>query len=75
MNYKGTFRDKNDNLHTITISTKVGTGTSNIVLSTSPFVEEMEGDGSSIFKPCKYTSATIRILAKDYMWDIFQSKA
>ena len=75
MNYKGTFRDKKDNLHTITISTKVGTGTSNIVLSTSPFVEELEGDGTSIFKPCKYSSATVRILAKDYMWDIFQSKA
>lgn len=75
MNYKGTFRDKKDNLHTITISTKVGTGTSNIVLSTSPFVEELESDGTSIFKPCKYSSATVRILAKDYMWDIFQSKA
>ena len=75
MKYKGQFRDKNDALHTITITTKVGTGTTNLVLSTSPFVEELEGDGNTIFKPCKYSSATVRILAKDYMWDIFQSKA
>ena len=75
MKYIGQFRDKKDTLHTITITTKVGTGTSNLVLSTSPFVEDLEGDGNTIFKPCKYSSATVRILAKDYMWDIFQSKA
>lgn len=75
MKYIGKFRDKKDTLHTITITTKVGTGTTNMVLCTSPFVEELEGDGNTIFKPCKYSSATVRVLAKDYMWDIFQSKA
>jgi hypothetical protein len=34
MKYKGQFRDKNDALHTITITTKLGTGTTNLVLST-----------------------------------------
>ena len=75
MKYIGQFRDKKDTLHTITITTKVGTGTTNLVLSTSPFVEELEGDENTIFKPCKYSSATVRILAKDYMWDMYQSKA
>lgn len=78
MIYKGQFRDKEDKLHTVTITTKVGTGTKNIVLCTQPFVEELEGDGNSIFKPCKYTSATVRVLtqgASDYMFDVYQSKA
>ena len=75
MKYIGQFRDKKDTLHTITITTKVGPGTANLVLSTSPFVEELEGDGNTIFKPCKYSSATIGVLAKDYMFNIFQSKA
>lgn len=75
MKYVGNFRDKNEALHTVTITTKDGTGTKNIVLSTSPFVEEMEGSDNSIFKPCKYSSATVRVLTEDYMFDIFQSKA
>lgn len=78
MNYIGKFRDKQDKLHTVTISTKVGTGTSNIVLCTSPFTEDLEGDDGTIFKPCKYSSATVRVLTKkadDYMFDIYQSKA
>ena len=78
MKYIGKFRDKQDVLHTITITTKVGTGSTNLTLCTSPFVEEMEGDDNTIFKPCKYSSATIRVLtqdAKDYMFDIYQSRA
>lgn len=75
MKYVGKFRDKNEALHTVTITTKDGTGTKNIVLSTSPFVEEMEGSDNSIFKPCKYSSATVRVLTENYMFDIFQSKA
>lgn len=78
MKYIGKFRDKADRLHTVTITTKVGTGTSNLVLCTSPFIEEMEGDDESIFKPCKYSSATVRVLtqkADDYMFDVYQSKA
>lgn len=78
MKYVGKFRDKNDALHTVTITTKNGTGTRNLVLCTSPFVEELEGSDNSIFKPCKYSSATVRVLTQgvsDYMFDIFQSKA
>lgn len=48
------------------------------MLCASPFIEELEGDGGTIFKPCKYSSATIRVLtqgASDYMFDIYQSKA
>ena len=75
MKYVGKFRDKDDSLHTVTITTKVGTGTKNIVLCTQPFVEELEGDGNTIFKPCKYSSATVRVLADDYMFDVFQSTA
>lgn len=78
MKYIGKFRAKDDTLYTVTITTKVGTGTQNIVLCTSPFVEDLEGSDSSIFKPCKYSSATVKVLTQgvsDYMFDIFQSKA
>ena len=75
MKYVGKFRDKKDALHTVTITTKDGTGTKTIVLCTSPFVEELEGSDNSIFKPCKYSSATVRVLTCDYMFDVFQSKA
>ncbi|MBQ5864155.1 MAG: hypothetical protein IIW66_02025 [Bacteroidales bacterium] len=78
MKYIGKCRDKQDVLHTITITTKVGTGSTNLTLCTSPFVEEMEGDDNTIYKPCKYSSATIRVLtqnASDYMFDIYQSRA
>lgn len=78
MKYVGKFRDRDDALHTVTITTKVGSGTKNLVLCDQPFVEELEGDGNTIFKPCKYSSATIRILtqaADDYMFDVFQSTA
>lgn len=78
MKYVGKFRAKDDTLYTVTISTKVGTGTKNLVLCTSPFVEDLEGSDSSIFKPCKYSSATVRVLTQgvsDYMFDIFHSKA
>ena len=78
MKYIGKFRAKDDTLYTVTISTNIGTGTKNIVLCTQPFVEELEGSDNSIFKPCKYSSATVRVLTQgvsDYMFDIFQSKA
>ena len=64
MKYVGKFRDKNDALHTVTVTTKNGTGTRNLVLCTSPFVEELEGSDNSIFKPCKYSSATVRVLTQ-----------
>ena len=34
MKYIGKFRAKDDTLHTVTISTNIGTGTKNIVLCT-----------------------------------------
>lgn len=64
MKYIGKFRAKDDTLYTVTITTKVGTGTQNIVLCTSPFVEDLEGSDSSIFKPCKYSSATVKVLTQ-----------
>lgn len=75
MKYIGKFRDRFDVLHTVTITTKNGIGSKIMVLCTSPFIEELEGSDNSIFKPCKYSSATVRVLAKDYMFNIYQSKA
>lgn len=75
MKYIGKFRDRFDALHTVTITTKNGIGSKIMVLCTSPFIEELEGSDNSIFKPCKYSSATVRVLAKDYMFNIYQSKA
>ena len=78
MKYIGQFRDRNDILHTVTITTKEGTGTRNLVLCAQPFTEDLEGDDATIFKPCKYSSATVRVLTQngdDYMFDVYQSKA
>jgi hypothetical protein len=41
-----------------------------ITLGENPFVVDVEG-GDQIYKPLKLSSATINVVSKDYMFDIY----
>lgn len=76
MIYKGTFKDINDNEYTVRIITNGDTAsTTNVVLASTPITTDIETSDSHIYKPCKYSSATLRLLTKDYMFDLYASTA
>lgn len=76
MIYKGTFKDINDKEYTVRITTGGNvTSTTNVVLGTTPFLTEIETSDSHLYKPCKYSSATINIISGDYMFDIYAKTA
>jgi hypothetical protein len=54
MIYKGQFRDLNNNLYTVQITTEGDTTIKEITLGGSPFTTEMDSDGKTIYKPAKY---------------------
>lgn len=75
MIYLGEFKDINDSLYTVRIITNGdSTSTTKVVLAETPVTTEIESD-SHIYKPCKYSSSTIRILTNDYHFDLYSSKA
>lgn len=45
-----------------------------LILSDTPFVVELNGDESDVFKPVKYMSATLSILSEKYIPDLFTAK-
>ena len=76
MIYKGQFKDINDQLYTVKITTeKNGNLTKNITLGGSPFTTEMDSSGDIIYKPAKYQSAKCNIITPDYNFDIYAAKA
>lgn len=76
MIYKGQFKDINDKLYTVKITTeKNGNLTKNITLGGSPFTTEMDSSGDIIYKPAKYQSAKCNIITPDYNFDIYAAKA
>lgn len=76
MKYTGQFRDINENLYTVNITTNGdSSSTTNVVLGASPFKTEIETSDSHIYKPCKYSSATIKLLSNDYHFDLYASTA
>ena len=76
MKYQGSFYDVNEQLYTISIVTNGdSSSTTNVVLGTSPFITEIETSGEHIYKPCKYSSATIKIISNDYYFDLYSSTA
>ena len=76
MKYQGSFYDVNEQLYTINIVTNGdSSSTTNVVLGTSPFITEIETSGEHIYKPCKYSSATIKIISNDYYFDLYSSTA
>ena len=76
MKYTGQFRDINENLYTVNITTNGdSSSTTNVVLGATPFTTEIETSGSHIYKPCKYSSATIRLISDDYNFDLYSATA
>lgn len=75
MIYTGFFRDINDKQYKVVITTSNGSGNNTVILGTDPFITELETSESHLYKPCKYSSATIRIVTNDYLFDIYSSKA
>lgn len=76
MKYTGQFRDINENLYTVNITTNGdSSSTTNVVLGATPFTTEIETSDSHIYKPCKYSSATIRLISDDYNFDLYSATA
>jgi hypothetical protein len=76
MKYTGQFRDINENLYTVNIITNNDSSTTKTVtLGTTPFVTEIETSEEHIYKPCKYSMATIRMINSDYSFDLYSAKA
>ena len=76
MIYKGEFEDINNTIYTIKITTNGNTSsTSSLVLGGTPIITEIETSDNHLYKPCKYSSATISLVSNDYMFDIYSSTA
>lgn len=68
----GTFSDINNKTYTIEIA--VGSDSKEITLGEDPVVIEYQGD-SILYKPCKYSTATIRLVSDDYLFNLYASTA
>ena len=76
MIYQGTFKDIEDREFTVNITTNgITSSTKKIVLGETPFTTEIETSDAHIYKPCKYSSATIKVISDDYMFDVYSSSA
>lgn len=68
--YQGIFADINDNVYRV----QIGTGNATeITLLATPFTVEYETSDDNMFKPYKCSTATVGVLASDYMFDLYSS--
>lgn len=74
MKYTGQFKDINDKLYKVEIINDKQGNDITLTFSGTPFTTSIEND-DILFKPCKYSSATIGLLTKDYLYDLYSSKA
>ena len=76
MIYRGEFRDLQNQLYRVVITTEGGNNqTRTVTLGGTPFVTAMDADSESIYSPAKYQSATVDIITPDYNFDIYSAKA
>lgn len=76
MIYNAGFRDVNNNLYTIRITTEKGGATQKtLTLGGIPFTTEMDNSDDTLYKPAKYQSASCNIITPDYNFDIYSGKA
>lgn len=73
MSYVGHFRDIDDVLYTVEVITSVPESTE-VTLSESPFVTSMEPSKDHIYKPARYSGATVSILSNNYLPDIYSPR-
>lgn len=79
MRYIGNFYSLQGDKYTVEIITNGTSGTTrNITLGVPPFVTEMDTSDDNIYKPCKYQSATIKLVTSgetDYKFDVYSGNA
>lgn len=75
MKYIGEFADVNNKIYKIEITSQKGTGTKNLKLSGTPFTTSMDSDGKTIYTPIKSSGATITILTKEILVDLYSGSA
>ena len=79
MRYQGNFFDLRGERYTVEIITNGTSGTTrNITLGVPPFITEMDRSEENIYKPCKYQSATVKLITSaetDYKFDIYSGNA
>lgn len=76
MKYTGQFKDINENLYTVNIITDNDSSTTKTVtLGTTPFVTEVETSEEHLYKPVKYSMATVRMINDDYSFDLYSAEA
>lgn len=79
MIYSGGFNDKDEKRYNLTIELDDNDDTvvENLLFSAVPFKTDMDNSDDTIFKPVKYQSATIGLLAfeDNYMFDIYNATA
>ena len=73
---KGQFRDTENNLYEVTITSEIG-GSVKIELEfgDTPFTSSVEGN-DFLYKPARYTSATVNLISRNnyYYFDIYSGK-
>lgn len=75
MKYYGEFTDINDKLYQVSIITNGdSSNTTPIVLGDSPVIIEYLNE-DTIYEPTKYSRATIKLITKDYMPDLYSGSA
>lgn len=75
MKYIGEFKNINEELYKIEIVTNNDiSSTTELLLADNPIVTTIE-NGDILYKSCKYSSATIRVLLNQPYFDLYSSKA
>lgn len=74
MLYTGQFKNINEILYQLDIITSIGTGTTEILFTNSPFTVDVN-KGSTIYEPLKLSNATCTLLDSNYHFDLYSSTA
>lgn len=75
MKYVGTFKDRLNKEHTVTIVTDAAGTEVALTLGTPPFTVDMNTDGDTLYKNAKYQAATIKYVAANEKYDMYAATA
>lgn len=73
MKYIGYFKNINEISYKVEVDTG-GTGETEVIMGVDPFVVSYEGD-STIYKPLKLSSASLKLVSNNYLFDIYNAEA
>lgn len=75
MKYVGRYKDINEESYYLEIITNNNNSTTeDIILGTPPFIVNYEGGGNTIYKPIKFSSATITVATDNIYNDMYSGK-